>query len=438
MANWYVYSAAAGAGTGADWTNAYTTLAAACTAKAAGDTFFVAHDHAETQGSAITITSPGTEVTPCRIYCVNRAGSVPPVAADLRTTATITTTGSFGITLAGSVWECNGIIFNCSTGSGSINLVVGNTAGRTWRLVNCALKLLSTSVAAQMKFGVAGAGAVILENTTIQFGSTSQILSVSTRFIWRNTPSAFSGATFPGTLFSPSVGGASFFLEGVDLSAMASGKTLFNMSTAFPSNGILKDCKLGASVTIAAFAGQGAGGADIAAVRCDSGDTNYRTERYNYMGSQLVETTIVRTGGASDGTTPISIKIVTSAQSKKDWPYECLPISIWNETVGSPITLSIQGIWGGGAVPNNDDIWIDVEYLGTSGFPIASKATSGKATGLDAGSAIPAGSGTWGGSTTNFKMSATFTPQEKGPITIYVKAAAVSSTFYIDPKPELS
>jgi hypothetical protein len=32
-------------------------------------------------------------------------------------------------------------------------------------------------------------------------------------------------------------------------------------------------------------------------------------------------------------------------------------------------------------------------------------------------------------------MLATFTPQEKGPLTIYVRAAKASSTFYIDPKP---
>jgi hypothetical protein len=35
-------------------------------------------------------------------------------------------------------------------------------------------------------------------------------------------------------------------------------------------------------------------------------------------------------------------------------------------------------------------------------------------------------------------MSVTITPQEKGPITIYVKAAKISSTFYVDPKPVIT
>jgi len=32
-------------------------------------------------------------------------------------------------------------------------------------------------------------------------------------------------------------------------------------------------------------------------------------------------------------------------------------------------------------------------------------------------------------------MTVSFTPQEKGPITVYVNAAKPSSIFYIDPKP---
>src|SRR3990167_3028291 len=101
MANVYVRSGAAGAGTGADWGNAYTTLAAALGAKAAGDDFWVADDHAETQASALTAVAPGTSASPNRIICVDRAGSVPPVSADLRTSATISTTGNNGIALQG-------------------------------------------------------------------------------------------------------------------------------------------------------------------------------------------------------------------------------------------------------------------------------------------------------------------------------------------------
>ena len=102
------------------------------------------------------------------------------------------------------------------------------------------------------------------------------------------------------------------------------------------------------------------------------------------------------------------------------------------------MTATVQGIWGGGAVPNNDDIWCDVEYLGSSGSPLASFVNDGKADILASNAAQDAGSGTWGGSTTKFKLNVTFTPQQKGWILLRVKAAKASSTFYIDPKITLS
>ena len=58
MASYYVWSAAAGTGTGASWANAYPDLTAAFSGKVAGDVLFVAHDHAESTASAVTLTSP--------------------------------------------------------------------------------------------------------------------------------------------------------------------------------------------------------------------------------------------------------------------------------------------------------------------------------------------------------------------------------------------
>lgn len=439
MANWYVWSGATGTGTGADWANAYTTLNAAATAKAAGDVFYVAHDHVQTVASALTITFAGTEANPNRVYCVNRAGSVPPVAADLRTTAQISTTGANAISLAGSCAEMYGIIFSAGDAANNAGINVGSTANRSFRLNSCALKINNTNASSRVSLCSGASGQfAILENTTLQFGSVSQQLSTSARAIWRNTPNAFQGVIFPTTLMTFSGGGGEFFVEGVDLSALGSGKTLVASGVNSPNlKAIFKDCKLGASVTVVATAAN-FGSVEVMLIRCDSGDTNYRTEKYAFGGVQSVETTIVRTGGATDGTTPISWKLATVANAEWEFPLECLPIVVWNDIVGLPKTVTVEGIWATGTVPNNDDIYIDVEYLGTSGFPIASKASSTKATGFVAGTPLPAGSGTWGGSTTKFKMSVTITPQEKGPFTIYVKAAKPSSTFYVDPKPVIT
>jgi hypothetical protein len=179
-------------------------------------------------------------------------------------------------------------------------------------------------------------------------------------------------------------------------------------------------------------------GMSVDLVRCDSGAHSYRNERYDYYGTETTETTIVRTGGATDGSTPYSRKIVTTANCKWGVPYEAIPISIWNTSLGSQIDIDLYGIWGGGAVPNNDDIWFDAEALGSSGSPLGSYTTGTKSNSIASGSAHNSDSSTWGGSTTAFRMRVSVTPNLIGPITLYIKAGGASKTFYIDPKPVLS
>ena len=433
MATYYVDSNAAGAGTGADWANAFTTLAGAFSGKAAGDVFFVAHNHAETQASAMTLTSPGTAASPCFVYCVTSAGSVPPVSADLRTTATITTTGANAITFGGQHVYIYGIIF--SGGSGAVTQGITTSGNVVLIFEGCALRKLGTSgTSAAIDFASSVGNFVELINTTVQFGSTADGMAVGRNMRWRNTANAVTGATIPTTgLWNVSNATGMFYAEGVDLSALGSGSTLFRASSV-PRANVLKDCKIGSSVTVSAT--PTAVDSSVAIIRCDSGDTNYRTEKYTYSGTLTTETTIVRTGGASDGTTPISWKVVTTANSERIYPFECFPISIWNETTGSSVTVTVE--CRGAAVPNIDEVWMDVEYLGTSGFPLGNFATSGAADLLASGTACTSSSESWGGGTSSFKLTATITPQEKGPITVYVKIAKTSSTFYVDPKITLS
>jgi hypothetical protein len=426
VASYYVYSGAAGAGTGADWANAYTTLDGAFSGKAAGDIFYVAHNHAQTQASALTLTSPGTLAAPCFVYCVTSAGSVPPVSADLQTTATVTTTGANAITFGSQHCYFYGITFSC--GSGAVTTPMG--LGNGHKIFEaCVLKKAGTSASASaINCGTTATATLI--NTKVEFGNVGDAISVSGLFYWYNTASAINGATIPTTGLIVLGNLGSGFVEGVDLSALGSGSTLVRAPAGQSRSIVFKDCKLGSSVTVAAT--PTVLGASASLVRCDSGDTNYRTEKYDSSGTLTTETTIVRTGGASDGTTPIAWKVITTADSERIYPFECFPISIWNETVGSSVTVTVE--CRGAATPNIDEVWMAVEYLGTSGFPKGNFATSGHADLLATGTACTSSSESWGGSTSSFKLVKAITPQEKGPITAYVKIAKVSSTFYIDPK----
>lgn len=420
--------------------------AVASTWAQAGNKVFVGDNHAETQGAAISI-SAGTIILPVYFYCVDKAGSLPPVSADLKTTATITTTGAFGISFnvtdgANLYWT--GFTFNVGTGSSAANFSVGVTGGRLAIVFeNCTIALVTTSASSVIGFTSQQmrGGKVRLKNTVLSFGAVGQSTFVNylSNFLWSNTLSAI-GGTVPTNLFNTTGSVGVINIVGVDLSAAGSGKTLVG-NGLYDTKFVAVDCKLGASVTAAAT--PAFRGATIDFIRCDSGATNYTDARYTYEGTQLVETTIVRTSGATDGTTLISWKFTSTANSNWVEPFESQPITIWNDSTSAITTLTFYGTTTGGGVPNNDDISVEVEYLGSSATPQGSFIVTTKADGLAASASTNNSSdgSTWGGSGAGngFKIVVpSFTPGMKGPINIVIKVAKASSTYYIDPKPSIS
>jgi hypothetical protein len=428
MANWFVRSLATGTGTGADWTNAFTTLSLAITASTAGDTFFVADDHAQTVAASLTLSfKGGTTVATDIILCVDHTVT-SPTSADLKTTATVTTTGAGStITVNGSFYMY-GISFNQGTSTGGGGNTVNGTTSQNQLYDTCNFNVVQTG-ATSINVGAAGSK-TRWTNCKVTL-TTGQFLQPATgAFEWVDTPSAISGATPTSALFSGNLISGSNFLEGVDLSALGSGKTIVS-ATSNSSKTMIKDCKLGASVTVSAnnFPGT-AGMLDV--IRSDSGNTNFRCERYHFTGTQTTETTIARSGGATDGTTAFSHKVVTGTKAIGSVFFELLPLAIWNDTTGSAKTITIECI--SSAVLNNDECWMEVEYLGNASFPAGSRASTYKTNILATGAANTTSTATWGGVLTGkFKMAVTITPQQKGPITVYVKVAKASTTVYVDP-----
>jgi hypothetical protein len=439
VAIYYVYSGAGGSNNGSSWANAFTNLTAAFAVEAAGDTLYVAHDHAESTAAAVTLTSSGTIGVPTKVICVDRAGSVPPVSADRRATAQVTVTGVNNLSITGGHTHYDGIIFSTGTGTTSSTVLIIGTAANTWfRFDNCSLRLGVNSATAS-NILIAGAsgniGGILVElnNTTMQFANASHQVNIAGMVKWRNTPSALLGTIPTLLLGSTSSRGGSIECIGVDFSAAGSGKTLVNIGSSQAFTYKFVDCKLDASVTKSVVP-TAHGGGDIDFVRCGASGINYATYRTRVPGVLNEEITIVRTGGASDNTTPIAWKVDTTANSLYSMPFECPPIAIWNDVISpTAVTATVEGIWGGGAVPNDDDIWLEVEYLGSSSTPQGSFVNDGKADLLASAAGQTSSSATWGGSTTKFKLGVSFTAQQKGWIYARVKCAKASSTFYIDP-----
>ena len=174
----------------------------------------------------------------------------------------------------------------------------------------------------------------------------------------------------------------------------------------------------------------------------DSADTQYRMQRHQYEGDSYSETTLVRTGGASDGTTPLSHKHVSSANSNFYTPLSGPEIVIWNDAVGSSQTVTCEILHDSVTNLQDDEVWLETEYLGTSGFPLSLFANDRAAYILATPADQAASSATW--TTTGMtnpnkqKLVTTQTPQEKGWYRCRVALAKASYTIYGCPKLSIS
>lgn len=432
---------------GSTWALAKATLATAAigalASAAAGDTIYVSQVHAETLGASMALTSLGTAASPVRIICVND-GAEPPTAT--ATTGTITVTGNFQIAFAGFAYVY-GLTFSAGTGA--------NTAGRLdwvstapwwWRYESCALKVLTTVTSSnRLQVGASSTSAddtaLELINTTVELAAAANPpFIIRTRFRWLNTSSTVATlGTAPTTLFSfgggaSPVQGGECIVRNVDLSAVAG--TLMDGASGVAGRFSVENCKLHASVTLAT-ASVGQGGVEIDVINCDSGDTNYRYFRQTYGGTISQEIVIVRTGGASDGTTPVSRKMVTTANAKFEFPLVSDPILFWNESLSSQ-TVTIPVITDNVTL-TDAQAWIEVTYLGTSGFPLGVASADRIATILTTpANQTTDGTSTWTttGLTTPVQQSlaVTFTAAEKGVVAVRVMLARASTTMYYDPK----
>lgn len=421
---------------GSTWALAKATLAGAFSAAAAGDTIYVSQVHAETQTGAMTLTSPGTAASPCKVLCGND-GAEPPTA--LATTGTISTTSTGNMTIAGFAY-CYGIIFTCGT-SGNRVLAVGTSIAWGWRMEACALKLgagVSSSGTIQIGLNASGADDQLLEmvNTTVGFTSTGQGINIFCPFYWSNTASAVTG-TVPTSLFLTAAGnGGVACITGVDLSALTSGKNLVNVAGGQFTKFYFNDCKLGASVAMTTGSVAGFGGATVQVVNADSSSTNYRYHLQDYTGTITQETTIVRTSGATDGTTPISRKMVTTANSSLMRALVSQPILYWNETTGSSQTVTIPIITDNVTL-TDAEAWVEVQYLGTSGTPLGNFVSDRAADILATPANQTTDTSTWTttGLTTPLKqqLSVSFTAQLKGVVSVRIYLAKASTTMYFDP-----
>ncbi len=408
---------------------------------ASGDTIFLSSDHAETQSAAaLNIYSASSAGgPPCNLISVTKTGSVPCVAADITNGASMSATGANNVNINRNLYA-QGITFSGGSGSsaGYISFFSDSNQGQVY-LKNCSLVINTTASTCYILMNSVP-GSVTLDNTPITFGATGHVIycNQGVDFTWVNTPSALGGSIFPTTLFNVGTGTRTITCRGVDLSALGSGKTIYAGGGDNLTRAVFENCKLNASVTLISGVNSNANDRNVKVdfINCDSGATGYRNEWHRQEGDITTETTITRASGASDGVQAVSWKAISSGSSaiSPTLPLEFPPIAVWNTLTGSAHTATIELI--SSASLNNNDIWVDLEYLGSSGSPLGSGVNSLPATVLTTAAACPTSSKTWNSSPASpvkQYLQVSFTAQLAGLVVARVKIAKPATTVYVDP-----
>lgn len=397
-----------------------------------GNTIYMLSASAETQSTAITTPSNASvAASPFSIICVSGA-HYPPQSGDVTTAASINTTGASSIT-DNLIAYRYGLTYSAGDAANSASIFFAVNAFN--KFDTCTFKINNTNVASTIVQSTNSATLIgpILLNCNFIFGATGQSMLVFNNI---GGMTIIGGAMAPSgpvptTLFIPQVN--HFFnvlLRDVDLSAITG--TILNTSQWTQGAVKIQNCKLGAAVSITSgLPTSGPYDPSIHLANSDSSNTNYRYFFQDYGGTIQQETTIVRTGSlATDGTTPISWNMATTANIKFIAPFISEEIAIWNDTTGSTVTITLYLI--SNTTLNNNDFWAEAEYAGTSSFPLGLTVNS-RMTLLGTPAALTSDTSTWGGSTNKYKIVLTCAPQNKGPIKVRFYAAKASATTYVDP-----
>lgn len=437
MANIYVRSTdGSNADSGATWALAKADLTGAAAIDAAGDTIWVSDNHAETTAATITLNFAGTLTSPVRVLCGDDAAE-PPTA--LATTASVAVTGSSNININGSLY-CYGIFFDCA----NILTLCGSSANQVQTYESCKFKVNGGGSAGQIALA-AGSNQTYkttLINCTFEFGH------VNNTPITMRGDAYIRGGNFAGTSNSPSTAVFQFDVDrtagrmvadGLDFSNLGSTVSLFRGGATPISSGkaVLRNCRLPASWSGSlCSAAPASPGQRYEMWNCDSADTNYRIWIEDYAGS-IKHSSAIYKDSFSGGT---KHSYVFASTANAEYPFIHLvgpDFFADNATTGSSVTATVE-IVTDGVTLKDDECWLEVMYLGTSGVPLGTWITDCKADVLATAANQTTSTETWTttglASPTKQKLSVTFTPQEAGYIIGRVVLAKASTTVYVDPQ----
>jgi hypothetical protein len=362
-----------------------------------GTPIYIGDNHNESSSANPAYQITGSLGSPTQLLSVDHTAAVPPAASALKAGATITETGGALNLIAntGGIYIYGVTLVTNFTSGGRILNIAGNNSNVYVRFDKCTIKCTNASALGDMRFGynLGGNNTIEMNDCQFQFANTGQKLvfqNVDVTIRSPNNVALFGGSTVPTTLIIGNSAGFNLLMEGIDLSAYTG--TIFGFGGT-GGYACMKDCKIGASTTIGTIGSSVPAQIDI--INVDSAGTNYRAEHHSQGGDLVNKGDVTRTGGFTSNGTLLSYRMVTSAQSSWILPFWGPPINMRNTVTAANCTLTIYGIAATASMPNNDDWWFDVEYLGASGSPLGSFASGTKSSILASNAALTADTSAW-------------------------------------------
>lgn len=432
------YTSGGTAHNGKSWGAAYTSVSALddVFTFASGDIVYIGHDHvcqyAHTTNRTITGPTSGLPV----VFISATTGSSPPAYQASTTNQIDTSEGAYSLTFDGSF-----ALYGCSMKGGS-SLIINSDFNETFTGVDLNLKLSSNG---SLSFSIDDSRCVF-KNTNVDLtsdGTTNRSNQVFN--LQGSSLILFDGLTFVNAAYRTgyvfgSLTTTSLNLEviGADFSGFTNATTceIVNITSGSMN---FRNCKTAATWTPTTSSSNASMGIQTF-INCGNGDSPTYLYNKTYCGDALSSTSIYRSSGAQVEGTATSWLITTAAECSLDAPYYSPEIYGYIGSTGSK-TFDLY-ITNDTADFDNDEVWLEIDYLGTSSSGKWSSASDYMADRL----ATPAAqtddvTSTWNGSGPSYtykqKLSITATVNTVGMFRarVCVGVASIASTrkFYIDP-----
>ncbi len=412
------------------WAAAATTLLVAVDHAAAGDDIMIGHDHAEVITSTTTYDFPGTAAAPNRFFsALSSAGGSVKTYTQFANLQVDGGGGARDIGIRGVVH-----IYGVSLETGDDFIFASNNSVV---MTDCDLELST------------GAGLIQLpgDDNYLQFNNVNLDWTTggagggffsngSCRFDWNGGSVSWTG-TQPTALFNQGSDFVVGSIRGVDLSAITS--ALVDMSDNKIWLMTFSNCLLNSGVALTT----GAAARQFAEVLMSGSDDTtgnnlYRLEFVDFWGSTVHDDAIFRDDGASDGITPISWKMVSTANASEfNEPTKSPPIYSWVDATGST-TFTVNLNWDSASDLQDDEVWLEIEFLEASADTDSGFANDRVAnitsTPVDQANNSETWTGTSGFTNENTQeVAVTVTVNRVGPVIARVYLAKPSTTIYVDP-----